>query len=194
MTNVIIHGELGSIFGQNHSFKIDKLSDIIKALNANNLGFKDYILTLFNKGIHYNVIDLKNPNKKWDSIEQYMNEEAPGEVHLVPEIAGAGLIAAAISAVGALVTFVAGAASLSALGSMLINLAVGFLIQGLMSLLFPVELPKTQKVATKIDTSSYIFTNLQNNAVQGFPVPLLYGELRIGSNIIATSIVNEDLG
>jgi predicted phage tail protein len=65
-----------------------------------------------------------------------------------------------------------------------------------MTLLFPVELPKTsaQTVETKIDTSSYIFTNLQNNAIQGFPIPLVYGEMRVGSNIIATNVVSEDLG
>jgi predicted phage tail protein len=63
-----------------------------------------------------------------------------------------------------------------------------------MSLLFPVELPKSQTAETKIDTSSYIFSNLDNNLVQGFPIPLMYGELRVGSNIIGTSVVSEDLG
>jgi predicted phage tail protein len=69
------------------------------------------------------------------------------------------------------------------------------LIQGVMSLLFPVEMPKMadQKVETKIDQSSYIFSNLENNVVQGFPIPLVYGELRIGSNIISTNVVAQDL-
>lgn len=199
MTNVIIHGELGKVFGANHTFKLEKLMDVVKALNANNPGFKEHILSLFYKGVHYNMVNLEKPNQKWDSIEEYSKEEAPDEIHLVPEIAGAGLVAAAVGAVAAIAGAIGGivaAVSLSSIGGFLLNLAVGLLIQGIMTLLFPVELPKTsaQTVETKIDTSSYIFTNLQNNAVQGFPIPLVYGEMRIGSNIIATNVVSEDLG
>lgn len=199
MTNVIIHGELGKVFGVNHTFKLEKLMDVVKALNANNSGFKEHILSLFYKGVHYNMVNLEKPNQKWDSIEEYSKEEAPDEIHLVPEIAGAGLVAAAVGAVAAVAGVVGGivaAVSLSAVGGFLLNLAVGLLIQGIMTLLFPVELPKTsaQTVETKIDTSSYIFTNLQNNAIQGFPIPLVYGEMRIGSNIIATNVTSEDLG
>lgn len=199
MTNVIIHGELGKVFGANHTFKLEKLMDVVKALNANNSGFKEHILSLFYKGVHYNMVNLNKPNQKWDSIEEYSKEEAPDEIHLVPEIAGAGLVAAAVGAIGVIAGAIGGivaAVSLSSIGGFLLNLAVGLLIQGIMTLLFPVELPKTsaQTVETKIDTSSYIFTNLQNNAIQGFPIPLVYGEMRIGSNIIATNVVSEDLG
>lgn len=198
MTNVIIHGELGNIFGTNHRFKLEKMADLVKALNANNPGFKEHILSLFHKGVYYNMVNLKKLNQKWDSVEEYLKEEAPDEIHLVPEIAGSGLVAAVVTAITFIASAVAGVFSALSLafGSFLLNLAVGLLIQGIMSLLFPVELPKTasQQVQTKIDTSSYIFTNLQNNAVQGFPIPLVYGELRIGSNIIATNIVSEDLG
>lgn len=196
MTNVIIHGELGKLFGANHTFKLEKLIDVVKALSANNPGFKEHILSLFYKGVHYNMVNLKKPNQKWESIEEYSKEEAPDEIHLVPEIAGAGLVAAVVGVISTAITGIVAAASLSAIGGFLLNLAVGLLIQGIMTLLFPVELPKTsaQTVETKIDTSSYIFTNLQNNAVQGFAIPLVYGEMRIGSNIIATNVVSEDLG
>ena len=79
-------------------------------------------------------------------------------------------------------------------GGFLANLAIGLLIQGIMSLLFPIELPKAQTAESKIDQSSYIFSNLDNNLVQGFPIPLMYGELRMGSNIIGTNVISEDLG
>ena len=140
------------------------------------------------------MVNLKKPNQKWDSIDDYSKEEAPDELHLVPEIAGAGGVAAAVAVYA--VSVVATTFGFTAVAGILTNLAVGLLIQGIMSLLFPVELPKTsaQTTETKIDTSSYIFTNLQNNAIQGFPIPLVYGEMRIGSNIIATNVVSEDLG
>jgi predicted phage tail protein len=73
-------------------------------------------------------------------------------------------------------------------------LGVSLILQGIIMLLFPPEDPKRREVESKIDTSTYIFSNRVNNAVQGFPVPLVYGELRVGSNIISTNIVSEDMG
>lgn len=200
MTNIIIHGELANIFGANHTFKLEKLIDVMKALNANNPGFREHIISLFHKGVGYNIVNLKNPNQKWDSIEEYLEEEAPDEIHLVPEIAGSGLVVAIGGALLNAAAWIGGALSVigGALttGGFITNLAIGLVIQGIMTLLFPVELPKTsaQTAETKMDTASYIFSNLQNNATQGFPIPLVYGELRIGSNIIATNVVSEDMG
>lgn len=202
MTKVIIHGELGLKYGKEHNFKLNKLSEIASAMEANYPGFRHHLMMNLKKGLDYNMIDLDNKNKNYQNAEEFLKEKAPKEIHIVPCIAGSGLIAAAI---GAVVSFVSAAATIVAglagaiggflgSGSFLANLAIGLIIQGVMSLLFPVELPKEQKPESKIDTSSYIFTSLDNNAIQGFPIPLLYGELRVGSNIIGTSVFNEDLG
>lgn len=197
MTNVIIHGQLGAIYGKSHNFEVEKLLDITKALNANNAGFKDFIISKFREGFDYVFIDPKDPSKKWLTSEQLQEAEAPSEIHIVPSIGGAGVVAAvAVSVVSAVGVGLAAVGSFLAGGSFLANLAIGMIINGVMSLLFPVELPKapTQTTESKLDQSSYLFTNLTNNMVQGFPVPLVYGELRIGSNIIGTDIISEDLG
>jgi predicted phage tail protein len=196
MTNVIIHGELGAIYGETHKFEVKRLLDITKALNANNPGFKDFIISKFTEGFDYVFIDPQNPNKKWETAEQLQEASAPSEIHIVPSIGGAGAVAAVVSVVSAVVTAAGVVGAFLVSGGFLANLALGLLIQGVMSLLFPVELPEvpTQTAESKIDHSSYIFTNLQNNVVQGFPIPLLYGELRVGSNIIGTDVISEDLG
>jgi predicted phage tail protein len=200
MTNIIIHGEMGEVFGNFHKFEITKLLDVAKALNANNRGFKRYSLDKFKEGINYVYIDPKNPNKRWKTSEELINEEAPEEVHVVPQICGSGFVAAVVAAVSfvttAVATAVVAAGAWLAAGSALANLAIGLIIQGVMALLFPVELPDvaTQTSESKIDQSSYLFSNLKNSLTQGFPVPLLYGELRIGSSVVSTNIVSEDLG
>jgi|TARA_R110002074_G_scaffold61465_3_gene148549 predicted phage tail protein len=197
MTNVIIHGELGAIYGKTHKFEVKRLLDVTKALNANNPGFKDFIISKFMEGFDYVFVDPQNPNKKWKTAEQLQEASAPSEIHIVPSIGGAGAVAGVVAAVVSTVATAAAAlGTFLVSGGFLANLALGLLIQGVMSLLFPVELPKvpTQEVESKIDQSSYLFTNLQNNVVQGFPVPLLYGELRVGSNIIGTDVISEDLG
>ena len=194
MTEVIIHGEMGKIFGKTHKFHVSKLLEILKALNVTRKGFKNYVINQSSEGINYAMIDPKNPEKTFRSAQEFQEADAPETIHIVPAISGAF--------VGSLITIVATFASTAAAavggflasGSFLANLAIGLLIQGIMSLLFPVELPKAQTAETKVDTSSYIFSNLDNNLVQGFPIPLMYGELRIGSNIIGTNVVSEDLG
>jgi predicted phage tail protein len=199
MTSVIIHGELAAICGKQHTLKVSKLLDITKALNANNPKVRNFLISRFKEGLSYAFIDPKNPNKKWETAEQLSSAKAPEEVHIVPIVNGAFVVSAFVAIVTGVGGFIAGAlASLGtalAGGGFLANLAIGMLINGIMSLLFPMEMPKMadQKVDSKLDQSSYIFSNLENNVVQGFPIPLLYGELRIGSNIISTNVVSEDL-
>ena len=76
----------------------------------------------------------------------------------------------------------------------LLNIAIGFIIQRISLILFPLPEPPSQEIESKIDTSSYIFSSLDNTATQGFAIPLVYGELRVGSNIVSTSVISEDLG
>ena len=194
MTEVIIHGEMGKIFGKTHKFKVSKLLEILRALSVSRNGFKNYVINQSSEGINYAMIDPKNPEKTFKSAQEFQEADAPETIHIVPSISGAAL-GSFIAAVGTFITTAAGAiAGAISAGGFLANLAIGLIIQGIMSLLFPVEIPKSQTAETKIDQSSYIFSNLDNNLVQGFPIPLMYGELRIGSNIIGTNVVSEDLG
>ena len=194
MTEVIIHGEMGKIFGETHKFKVSKLLEVISALSANRKGFRNYIIDKSNDGIHYAMINPENPEKQYRSMQDLQEENVPETLHIVPAISGAFVFSAVAIVVGVIAKGAIAAAAFLGSGGFLANLAIGLLIQGIMSLLFPVELPKAQTAESKVDTSSYIFSNLDNNLVQGFPVPLLYGELRVGSNIIGTSVVSEDLG
>ena len=194
MINVTIHGEFGEIYGKNHKFKVNRLLEITNALEANNPGVKNYLISKFKEGLGYAFIDPKNPNKEWKTAEALAEARAPKEIHIVPTITGAFLFSLAAAFVGFAVSAAATIGTFLAGGGFLANLAIGVLIQGVMSLLFPVETPKPQTSESKIDMSSYIFSNLENNAVQGFPIPLLYGELRVGSNIISTNVTSEDLG
>lgn len=191
MTNIIIHGVLGKIYGSSHKFKIRKISEIIPAINANNPGFRDAILANFKSEINYNFVDPKNPKKEYKKFEDFYNQEAPKEIHIVPAITGAdpfSLLFAGAIGIGA------GTAIGGTIGGIIFNLGVALVLQGVSLLLFPPPEPPEQKIESKIDTSSYIFSNNKNNAVQGFPIPLAYGEIKVGSNIISTKIVSEDLG
>ena len=44
----------------------------------------------------------------------------------------------------------------------------------------------------KSSTNSFIYSNNENRAEQGIPVPVVYGQLRVGSQLIHSSIHNYD--
>lgn len=199
MTKVFVHGKLGKIFGEYHEFQIEKKLDVIKAIDANKGGFRQFILSEFKNDINYDLIDPQNPDKKWDTIEEYLNEPAPNELHIIPSIsgeAGLGFVFSVITTVVSTATALVGAVgSFLTAGSFLGNIAMGIIINGIQMLLFPQPKgPAAQKQESKVDQSSYLFSSLENNVVQGFAIPLLYGELRVGSNVISVNILNEDLG
>lgn len=199
MTNVTIHGKLGKIYGKNHKFKIRKMSEIIPAINANSPGFKHKILGDFKSGYHYYFVDPKNPDKKYDRPEVFLNAKPPEEIHIVPAILGAGPVGLIVGGIGlgafstTVSTITLASGTKIALGDILMNIAISFIIQGISAILFPPPEPVVQQMESQIDTSSYIFSSLQNTATQGFPIPLVYGELRVGSNIVSTNVVSEDM-
>lgn len=197
MTNIIIHGFLGKIYGNSHKLKVRRMSEIIPAINANNPGFKNAILSCFKSDMDYCFIDPRNPQKRYQKPEDFLQQQPPKEIHIVPSIVGSGpalafvAAGAATAAVGVLGAGVLGAG----IGSFLVSLGVSLILQGVSMLLFPApESPQQQQIESKIDTSSYIFSTTKNNSVQGFPIPLVYGEIKVGSNIVSTNIVSEDMG
>lgn len=191
MTKVYIHGKLGKIFGEYHELDISRKADVVKAIDANRKGFKKTILSAFKKDIHFDAIDPKESKTSFKSIDEYLNQPAPEELHIIPSVGGSGPLMPFILMLGkAAITvgkFLTG-------GTFLGNLAMGVLLQGISYLLTPKPPePVAQKVESKIAQASYLFSSLENQAVQGFPIPLLYGELRVGSSIITVNILNEDI-
>ncbi|MGA0119860.1 MAG: hypothetical protein ACO3HJ_00230 [Methylophilaceae bacterium] len=191
MTKIFIHGKLGKIFGEHHELNIQKKVDVVNAINANRKGFKQKILSDFKKGVDYDLINPNDPDKKWNTVDEFLNEPAPEELHIVPSINGsAGLIAVGVFVFKAVVAV----GSFLGSGSFLANLALGIILNGIQMLLFPAPKgPAAQQVEGKLDQSSYLFSSLDNQSVQGFAIPLVYGELRIGSNVISVNVFNEDI-
>jgi predicted phage tail protein len=111
-------------------------------------------------------------------------------------LAGIGLVAAAIllAPVGggflglganALAgTFTLGASASAAIGA----IGVGLALTGISTLLTP-----TTQLSTGVDSDfdprkSYSFSGIQNVARQGVPVPIIYGEVLVGSIVVSAGI------
>lgn len=128
-----------------------------------------------------------------DTITARLNEPLPpgAVVHIVPRMAGAknGIwqVVAGAALIGA--SFIPGlnAVAAAALFSAGTSMALG----GVAQMLTPV--PKTPAVGqTDNGKQNTYFSSLENMVAQGNPVPVLYGEMQIGSRVISQMMSTRD--
>ena len=128
-----------------------------------------------------------------------------GDIHICPVIVGEGGKAnkklGILQIVVGAILIAASFGSLAATGLTLaeagfatqffFNLGVGFVVGGAMALLFP---PPVPSFTSSAHSKSYLFSSLENSTVQGAPIPIGYGRLKIGSKVIETSLSPKNLG
>ena len=185
MTNIILHGILAKEFGENFKMQIYKAANVIKAIDVNRRNFNKRIFELSREGLNYTMIV---DGKKITELEELNIQKEPQEIHLVPLIIGAGGFALVAIMTGVAVgTTLTGGAFLAAVA---INMVVMTAISiGLQMLLAPKpDAGPPISASTKALKESFNFSNKANVAVQGVPVPVGYGRLKVGSQLIQMSI------
>lgn len=117
-------------------------------------------------------------------------------VHIVPVVQGAkegGLFGIVLGAVMIGAAFFTGGASIAAWGAMQTGLALAggaLMLSGAAQMLTPT--PKMGDTTAANSERSTSFSNLDNMTPQGRPVPLLYGEMMIGSLVVAQQLETMD--
>ena len=108
------------------------------------------------------------------------------EIHIIPAICGAGGgngilgIVAGIALIGIGLIFG---------GTVLINLGIGLLLQGIAQLITPTPVvPDEDNDPAK----SYNFSGVQQTSKEGYPVPIVYGDIITGSVVISTGVEEDD--
>lgn len=134
-------------------------------------------------------------------LEYYaLKELRDGDViHVVPRVLGAGGNAFGVIAGAALIAFSltnpAGWAMLAVasttLGSVAFSMGVALIIGGVAGML--TRQPKMTTGGTQEDGKNYSFNNLANVTQQGTSIPLCYGEITIGAQVISQGISSERL-
>ena len=76
-------------------------------------------------------------------------------------------------------------------GGLSMDLGMSLALQGVIkSLTKEPEHPNEPDKPTADSTTSFIFSNPTNNALQGAVVPVGYGRLRVGSNVVSSALLN----
>jgi len=188
MTKVRLHGILAKEFGEFFSFKLGKAKDVIRAIDANKKNFIKRISDLGKQGFNYTlVVD----GKKVSELSEIEIKKEHKSIEIVPMIAGSGVVAATIittvASVALTTAFTLGI--ISPLAFALGSIAIAVVGIGLQMLLAPKpDAGPPISATTKAFSESFDFSNKANVATQGTPVPVGYGRLKVGSQVVQYSV------
>ena len=162
MTTIKIHGILAKEYGESFSMELSRPRDVIRAIDANRDGFRKRMIDLQKSGLSY---DILVDRKRMDE-QEFLSTKNPNEIDIVPLIAGYGPLGMFIA-------------------SVVVSIASALIQYALMD---PGTIEGGESTVTG-GTESLIFQGgAANVASQGDPLPIGYGRLMVGSNIIQSSI------
>ncbi|OSI13621.1 phage tail protein, partial [Neisseria dumasiana] len=129
-------------------------------------------------------VRFKGQDQTEENIKSFFRRPDSGILHIVPRVAGAGRAGQLIG--GVVVVGVGAGLTYTGIGGpiggYLINAGVGLLIGGVAQML--TKQPKLDTERHGVQQSrNTSFSNLDNTAAQGQPVPLAYGLIYAGSRV-----------
>ena len=176
MTIVNIHGILAREYGKSFMLSLPNPKDVLEAIDCNKEGFLQRLIELQREGFCYDMIINKTRITHGPDMENMSN---PTTIDLVPAISGSGdVIGAAITTT---LDFLAS-------GTIAADITKAVIMAAISYALTPTPENEALEVTAGGSKSSLIFSNNVNLASQGSPVPIGYGRLIIGSQVIQATI------
>jgi predicted phage tail protein len=179
MTNISIEGHLAKVVGPKWELHVRNFVELFNAIEANTHKLRAY---LNGRTGHYWAIFVNGEKVDPDSfLFQNIKDK---NVKIIPLLAGGGpVVAAIVTAMG-----VEGTAAiiLEFVISAIISMAISFGLSMLMAKLMKPDDPQAA------NTTSFIFGSPENVASQGNVVPVGYGRIKAGGNVISVSSSNVD--
>lgn len=207
--NVYLQGELGKKFGEKFVVECTTLSDIFKCLSANRPSFRKYLLECEEQGIDFSV-EFQGETLEADELLVPV-KEGDVTISIVPAgskklgkiIAAAFLVFVVLPAMGAAAAKASGTAitGTGANGAITMGdkIAAGIKAKGgtfvsnLATNLALVGLHEIMAQDPSVDDSSptnYMLDGDTQNIVEGDPIPVLYGRLKVPGRPISMNVNN----
>jgi len=175
MTNIRLHGILAKEYGQNFYLNVGRPKNVLHSIDANRDGFIRRLIQLQKEGVVYEIIINKT---RLTDKEGLATQNNPATIDLIPAIAGSGPIAAGVAAL------LGGGGAALLIG----KVAAAVFWAALAFALAPTPEVEQQSAEAQGSKASQVFSNLSNVASQGAPLPLGYGRLRVGSQVVQSTI------
>jgi predicted phage tail protein len=183
-----------SKFGEIWNVNCNNIRDVFKLIDCQTPGFREHLIEASKAGISYEIKRGKDFLEYPEELLLSLNDEdiIITEVPVGAKSAGAKILAA-ILIVTAVVVSAGGFSAIaaegfkfSALQNVGLAVATNLALTGVSQLLAPG--PETDQKQAE----GYLFNGPQNNIQQGLPVPVCYGELRVGGAPISTSFKRDN--
>jgi predicted phage tail protein len=206
---IILEGEIGEKFGREFTINADSFKDVVQCLNGNFPEFQKYLIEADERNIGFTCHVGEAPLT--DERELFLNSpEGAMVISALPagsKSAGAKIFAAialTIITAGAFAVATYGMAAVSAmtfgqvmtaglwmagqslLGMVMLGTAINLALTGLQQMMAPDPSTDSQQ-----SDESYLFQGTTQEAVEGDPVPIVYGKLRVPGRPISSQIKNE---
>ena len=205
---VYLDGEMAQKFGSEFTIKASSMADVFRCLEGNFPEMREYLLECHEKEIGFLC---QEGSEALQDEEELLLSLGEGDIYISPQPAGSksgfGKILAAIAIValvtvlpaviagggvqalgGGLGALQAGFAATGIIGNLALGLAVNLALTGLQQIMAPdpsVDTPDTGE-------DSYLFQGAEQTTLEGDPVPVLYGQLRVPGRTIGFEVRNKE--
>lgn len=194
LVNIRLHSLLGEAIGETWNLAIQSVGETVHAINSltQNKFFK-FLDDKDKEGVKYQILingrEFKHKEKiTVDNIKEtelaVRNPEIK-TVDIVPVLEGAEDVFNIIA--GAILIALAFVPGLQAFAPFLITAGLGLIAAGIINLLSKPPKFEDFREIEQGGRASYLFNGPQNTTREGGPVPLCYGRLLIGSQVISAS-------
>lgn len=201
LRTIKLSGFLGKKFGRAHRLAVDSPAEAIRALSVIKAGFREFLENSHKNGVAYRFLVGNEALERSELKESlHMTHSMKTTFELVPVINGAKSSLGQILFGAALMAFAwwalpaMGFAAVGAAGAMstsVFGIGMSLALGGVAQLLAP-KVKAENKEAVE-NEPSYIFNGAVNTIAQGNPVPILYGRMRVGSQVVSAGITSNDI-
>lgn len=201
MKTVQLLGELGKKFGRKFELDVKNPAEAVRALCVNFPEFEKHLTESSKRNIVYKV----SVGKSNIGLNEFHNPSGKNTIKITPVIAGsksglgqiivgAAMIVTAIYLPGSEFAWSSIAAydAVAVTATALTYVGTSLVIAGASQMLSPT--PQTPNQNEQPDNKpSYVFNGAVNTVAQGYPVPVGYGRMIVGSAVISAGLASEEL-
>lgn len=217
LKTIYLHGRMGKKFGKVWELAVDSPAEAIRAIECMTGKMYKYLLDGDKRGVAYNVVIGKENLTNVAELGHSFGEDVK-EFHFypVPRGSGGGLLAIIGAIIFIAAVFFTGGAALGALsasssfgatmaagmgalgtagfgmGTFFAMMGASLMIQGISQMIMGT--PKLSTVAQQETNPSYGFSGPTNTSRQGGPIPLGYGRMIVGSQVISLAVRTTRIG
>lgn len=193
--SVYLQGDLGERFGNKFTVHTDNYRDVFRCINANRPDFLPYIRKCHEEDIGFIIETAGEQLDQEDLLLPLQKGDITIAVAPAGSKKGIGKIILAIVLVyvmfqtgyvpkGESSWLMTAEGALTTKGAMAVSMTTNLALQGIQQIMAP------DPAVDQDNPTNYIFSGGASSQVEGDPVPLLYGELRVPGRPIAVDIRN----